>query len=65
MPRGLGSAQRVVIAVGVDAQAWALAVDHLDGVAFAGSDLVEHCLAGHAELAGGGVQREVAVGDVG
>jgi len=54
-----------VIAVGVDAQAWALAVDHLDGVAFAGSDLVEHCLAGHAELAGGGVQREVAVGDVG
>jgi hypothetical protein len=38
MPRGLGSAQRVVIAVGVDAQAWAPAVDGLDGVAFAGSD---------------------------
>lgn len=45
MPRGLGSAQRVVIAVGVDAQARALAVDDLDGVAFTGSDWVEHCLA--------------------
>jgi hypothetical protein len=38
MPRGFGSAQCVVIAVGIDAQAWALAVDDLDGVAFAGSD---------------------------
>jgi hypothetical protein len=35
MPRGLGSAQCVVIAVGVDAQDWALAVDDPDGVAFA------------------------------
>jgi hypothetical protein len=52
-----------VIAVGIDAQAWALAADDLDGVAFAGSDLVEHSLAEHAELAGGDVQQEVAVGE--
>jgi hypothetical protein len=45
MSRGLGSAQRVVIAVGVDAQACAFAVDDLDGVALAGSNLIEHCLA--------------------
>jgi hypothetical protein len=35
---GLGSAQRVVIAVGVDAQAWGLVVDDVDGVAFVGSE---------------------------
>lgn len=60
VPRGLSSAQRVVIAVGFDAQAWALAVDDLDGVAFTGSDWVEHCLAGHARARGSGVQREVS-----
>jgi len=32
-PRELGSAQQVVLAVGFDAQAWALAVDDPDGVA--------------------------------
>jgi hypothetical protein len=46
-------------------RAWTFAVDDLDGVTFAGSDLAEHCLAGHAELSGGGVQRQVAAGDVG
>ena len=52
MPRGLQhSVQRVMSAVGVDASARTFALDDLDGVAFAGLDVVERCLAGSDRVA--------------
>jgi hypothetical protein len=54
-----------VIAVGVDAQAWRLSSTTWMALRLSARNLVEHCLAGHAEFACGGVQREVAVGTSG
>jgi hypothetical protein len=63
---GLGSAQPVVIAVGVDAQAWALVVDDPDGVFVCRLETwLSTVWRDTPSFACGGVQREVAVRDVG